>query len=209
MTCRRMRDETLPVLFRSCLVAATKPINAERFLPQSLWPYVYSLCLEDHRPAAMRLPEKRRKLRFANDRLLCGIMDPMFLKATLPSMPFLQSVKLAVYCREIHGIGWDTLAVILSTPQLRSFTLQAYPFSPQQCPAVTDVDCLTPITTFRYAQPAIFRELRQYPTQKAALSVVIAKLRHTLETLLLPLEVAPFEALAEHQWSTTRSSYSR
>ncbi|KAH9831524.1 uncharacterized protein C8Q71DRAFT_780986 [Rhodofomes roseus] len=204
MSCRWIRGEVTPVLFRACLVKPKKPICAERFLPRSLWPHVLSLSLIDNCPdlIAMRDPEFRipQELRFTNDPLLCGIMVPAFLATTLRAMPRLRSVCLAFFCREIHGMGWDTLAAILSTPQLRHFTLAVALFSPRQNPTPMDVKLLAPITTFRYLQTALRAELRDYPSQETALGLVVGALRDTLECLQLPSEVTPFGTLAGNLW---------
>ncbi len=40
MTCRSMREATVPVLFESCEVLVKKPITAEYFIPPALWTYV-------------------------------------------------------------------------------------------------------------------------------------------------------------------------
>ncbi|KAH9921872.1 uncharacterized protein B0H18DRAFT_532127 [Fomitopsis serialis] len=208
MTCGWVRTETKPVLFKSCSVIVKEPISAERFLPQSLWPYVCCLFLIDECPdrIAMRawLPRSSTVPRFTSDPLLCGTMDPAFLRITLPAMPRLRLVHLSFHCREIHGIGWDTLAAILSTPLLRSFTLQSYLFNPRQPPVATSVHSLAPITAFRFVHHVFRRELRKYPSQEVALGLAIKELRHTLESLMLPNEVTPFAILSDNEWPRLR-----
>ncbi|KAH9831538.1 uncharacterized protein C8Q71DRAFT_290278 [Rhodofomes roseus] len=202
-SCRWIREETMPVLFRRCLVTVEEPICADRFLPQSLWPYVYHLSLRDgcpDRAAARPHSWRKPKLHFTDDPLLCGTMDPEFLRTTLRAMPRLQSISLDLMCRESHGLGWDSLAAILSTPQLRSFTLAQFMFSPRHSLTTDSVEFLAPLTTFRHEQRVLRDELRRFLSQEAALGVVIEKLRHTLECLLLASEVAPFRTLMANQW---------
>ncbi|KAH9830275.1 uncharacterized protein C8Q71DRAFT_372158 [Rhodofomes roseus] len=200
MSCRWIRQETAPVLFRSCLVIAKRPICAERFLPPSLWPYVSHLSLRDDCPDMLAMKVRKRRLRFTDDPLLCGTMDPVFLNATLRAMPRLCSVNLAFHSREIHGMGWETLSAILSIPCLRSLTVAQFLFSPRQSPPDASLGSLAPLTTFRFEHRAIRRELRQYPLQEDTLGLVIGRLQHTLETLLLPNEVTPFKSLAGNRW---------
>lgn len=115
-------------------------------------------------------------------------------------MPRLQSISLDFLCRESHGLGWDSLAAILSTPQLRSFTLAQFMFSPRHSLTTDNIGTLAPLTTFRHEQRVVRIESRRFLSQEAALGVVIAKLRHTLQSLLLPSEVAPFSILMINQW---------
>ncbi|KAH9830270.1 uncharacterized protein C8Q71DRAFT_371990 [Rhodofomes roseus] len=207
MSCRWIRQESMDVLFRSCLVIVKEPLCAERFLPQSLWPYVCHLSLRDDCPdkcAMSPLRHRRHELRFTEDPLLCGTMDPRFLKTTLQAMPRIRSLYLAFWYREIHGIGWDNLEAILSTPLLRSVTVEQFLFSPRQAPMIESIERIAPLTTFRFKHRVIRGELRDYPIQEATLGLVIGKLRHTLESLLLPSEVTPFRALASNQWPRLR-----
>ncbi|KAH9831526.1 uncharacterized protein C8Q71DRAFT_780993 [Rhodofomes roseus] len=201
MACRWVREETMPALFRRCLVAVAEPLCAERFLPQRLWPYVCHLSLRDECPDVVAMNSTwNHQPQFTDDPLLCGIMDPEFLGTTLPAMPRLQSIHLGFLRSEVHGIGWDTLAAILSTPQLRSFTVAQFMFSPRQSSTMADFDSLAPLTTFRYEQRFLRTVLHQFPSQEAALGTVIGKSRHTLESLLLPSEIAPFRVLMTNQW---------
>ena len=143
------------------------------------------------------------KLRFTEDRLLCGIMSAPFLRDVLRAMPLLQSVSLEILAREKHGIAWESLAAILSTPQLRTFTLGTFLFSPREAPPETWTDTLAPITTFRYDQA--FRSfLRTYPVQEDNLAFVLARLHRSLESLILPSEIAPLTFLAQTQWPQLR-----
>ncbi|KAH9831541.1 uncharacterized protein C8Q71DRAFT_781076 [Rhodofomes roseus] len=201
-SCRWVREETMPVLFRRCRATVARPLCAERFLPPPLWLHVCHLSLIDRCPdlVAMRGAPWKHRLRFSDDPLLCGIMDPAFLRSVLGAMPRLQSIYLSFICREVHGIGWDTLEAILSTPLLRTLTVEQFLFSPRQTPTAVSIESLASLTTFQFVHAALRSELCRYPSQEGVLGLVITKLRPTLESLLLPSEVTPFGTLADNQW---------
>nr|VWO96496.1 Lrr-gala family type III effector protein (Gala 3) [Ganoderma boninense] len=119
-------------------------------------------------------------------------------------MPRLGSIHLQLGAREIHGIGWDSVAAILSVPQLRSFSIKAFLLSPREVPPEAWTDTLAPITTFRYDQPIFRSILRRYPAQQDTLAVILPRLRQSLESLLLPSEVAPIAVLSQTQWLRLR-----
>lgn len=144
------------------------------------------------------------KLRFTGDRLMCGIMSATFLKDALRAMPLLHSVSLEILAQEKHGIGWESLTAILSTPQLRSFTLGTFLFSPREPPSEMWAGTLAPITTFRYDQQSYRSFLRTYPVQEDSLAFVLTRLHSSLESLLLPSEIAPLTLLAQTQWPQLR-----
>lgn len=129
-------------------------------------------------------------------------MRATFLRDALRAMPLLRSVSLRLCVREVHGIGWDVIAAILSTPQLRSFTVGTLLFSPRETPVEKQVgvDTLAPITTFRYEQPSFRSYLRTYPTQQDSLAFVLTHAHRSLECLLLPSEVTPVAVLSQTQW---------
>ncbi|KAM5544834.1 hypothetical protein V8D89_001732 [Ganoderma adspersum] len=115
-------------------------------------------------------------------------------------MPCLRSVHLEAYAQEIHGIAWDSIAAILSTPQIRCFNLMTFLLSPREAPSETWTDTLAPITTFRYDQPVLWSFLCTYPTQQDTLAFILPRLHHSLESLLLPSEIAPVAVLSVTQW---------
>ncbi|KAM5544820.1 hypothetical protein V8D89_001718 [Ganoderma adspersum] len=145
-------------------------------------------------------------LTFASDPLLCGAMPcATFLRDALRAMPLLYSVSLRLCVREVHGIGWELIAAILSTPQLRSFTVGTLLFSPREAPSLeTRVDTIAPITIFRYEQPSFRSYLLTYPTQRDSLAFVLTHAHRSLESLLLPSEVAPVAVLSQTQWPQLR-----
>ncbi|KAM5544093.1 hypothetical protein V8D89_002279 [Ganoderma adspersum] len=145
-------------------------------------------------------------LTFASDPLLCGAMPcATFLRDALRAMPLLHSVSLRLCIREVHGIGWELIAAILSTPHLRSFTVGTLLFSPREAPSLeTRVDTIAPITTFRYEQPSFRSYLLTYPTQRDSLAFVLTHTHRSLESLLLPSEVAPVAVLSQTQWPQLR-----
>ncbi|PIL28093.1 hypothetical protein GSI_09744 [Ganoderma sinense ZZ0214-1] len=120
-------------------------------------------------------------------------------------MPLLRSIHLKACTLDIHGIGWDSIAAILSAPQLRSFTLGAFLLSPREAPLDrTCTDALAPITTFRFEQPALHASLLDYPAQQNTLAFVLPRLHSFLESLHLPSEVAPVAVLSQTQWPRLR-----
>ncbi|KAI1792098.1 hypothetical protein LXA43DRAFT_944518 [Ganoderma leucocontextum] len=204
MTCWSMREATMSMLFSHCKVLVKAPVNTDRFIPRSLWPYIRKLTLIDKCPDLVAMSDSPRELKFTSDPLLCGTMSATFLKDTLRAMPHLRSVCLKLSAREVHGIGWDSIAAILSTPQLRSFTIGSFLLSPREAPSEKWADILAPITTFRYEQPSDRSYLRTYPVQQDSLAFVLTHLRRSLESLLLPSEITSIAVLSHAQWSQLR-----
>ncbi|PIL28095.1 hypothetical protein GSI_09746 [Ganoderma sinense ZZ0214-1] len=195
----------MSVLFSSCNVTVEEPINEGNFLPPYLWPYVRTLYLRDECPDLFAMTNPHRKLKFATDPLLCGTIPAQFLRDALRSMPLLRSVHLTACTLDMHGIGWDSIAAILSAPQLRSFTLGTYLLSPREAPSDrTCTDALAPITTFRFDQPDLHASLLDYPAQQDTLAFVLPRLHSFLESLFLPSEVAPVAVLSQTQWPRLR-----
>ena len=145
-----------------------------------------------------------RGLSFTSDPLLCGTIRAAFLRDALRAMPLLRSISLKLCAREVHGVGWDAIASILSTPQLRSVTFGTLLFSPREAPSETRVSSLAPITTFRYEQPSFRSYLRQYPAQQDSLAFVLTHVHYSLESLLLPSEITPVAVLSQTQWPQLR-----
>ena len=152
----------------------------------------------------MDIPQRR--LKFTSDRLLCGTLHASFLSNALRAMPRLRSVHLEAYCQGVHGVGWDSIAAILSVPQLRSFDLMTFLLCPRAAPseAQADSDALAPITTFRYDQAVLRSFLCTYPTQQDTLEFILTRLHHSLESLLLPSEITPVAVLSQNQWPRLR-----
>ncbi|KAM5544861.1 hypothetical protein V8D89_001759 [Ganoderma adspersum] len=190
----------MPALFSCCSVLIKEPVNEDRFLPRSLWPYVKTLSLIDKCPDLVAMNNPPRKLKFTNDRLLCGTLRASFLRDALRAMPRLRSVHLEAYSQELHGVGWDSIAAILSVPQLRSFNLMTFLLSPREAPSEAQANALAPITTFRYDQPVLRSFLCTYPTQQDTLEFVLTRLHRSLESLLLPSEITPVAVLSQNQW---------
>ena len=40
LTCKRIREICMPILFQSCTVSITTILDTTRFLPAAIWPYV-------------------------------------------------------------------------------------------------------------------------------------------------------------------------
>ncbi|KAM5544804.1 hypothetical protein V8D89_001702 [Ganoderma adspersum] len=206
MTCWEMREAIIPVLFRYCTIVVKKPVSKDHFVPRPLWPYIRTLSLIDKCPdlVAMKRSYWSTELSFTNDRLLCGTMRDTSLKDALRAMPLLHSVSIKLCAREIHGLEWNSIAAVLSTPQLRSFTIGSLLFSPREAPPETWADALAPLTTFQYDQPAYHFSLLTYPTQQETLAFVLSRMRRSLESLLLPSEVTPVAVLSQNQWPQLR-----
>ncbi len=126
-------------------------------------------------------------------------------------MPHLRSICLSINCRELHAIDWGPFVAILSTPQLREFTLSQYLLSPRCTPTESDIDSIAPITSFRYDQYGSRWKLFDYPTQEETLALVLKRLRATLENLVLPMELASLRVLSDSpsRWPRLRILYLR
>ena len=154
-----------------------------------------SLRLVDTCPDLRALTFPRRRLHYTVDPLMCGVFVSAFLKHTLLAMPRLRAVHIRLQGIEEHGLGWDVIESIMSTPQLREFTINTFLFSPREVLARdTPLDHLTRLTTFEYArftkQSLLFVE-----AQRESLSTVISKLHRSVERLRLPGNFAPMSTL--------------
>ena len=163
-----------------------------------------TLYLVDDCPDLVAMRWSPTKLKFATDPLLCGAICASFLRDALRAMPRLRSVHLEAYAQEKHGIAWDSIAAILSTPQLRRFGLMTFLLCPREAPSETQADALAPITTFRYDQRVLRSFLRTYPAQRDTLAFLLPRLHRSLESLHLPSEIAPMAALSATQWPRLR-----
>ncbi|PIL28112.1 hypothetical protein GSI_09763 [Ganoderma sinense ZZ0214-1] len=135
-------------------------------------------------------------------------MSATFLRDTLQAMPLLHSVSLEIRALEIHGIGWDSILAILSTPRLRNFMIGSFLFSPREAPPETWAETvLAPVTTFHYRQYTFCSWLLPYPVQRDSLAFVLTRLHRTLESLHLPGEVTPMAVFAHTQWPQLRELY--
>lgn len=142
----------------------------------------------------------------AQDSGLCDLYPPSIIATRLRELPHLRSLTMRMnpYRYLWHGLPWNTLTAILSTPHLRDFKLQNIYF----CPALLDneeicVESLSPLTSFHY-QMRHPRQPSSFPSETTALDVVLHKLSRTLETLTLMSEPAPINTLFELQWPRLR-----
>ena len=96
------------------------------------------------------MTKKYRRLHYTDDRLLCGVIDGQVLTAVLPNMPRLRTISISFLCQDVHGLRWETLASILSVPQLQNFTLGHFNFSPRPpLPSDSNTTILAPLKSLR------------------------------------------------------------
>ena len=164
-----------------------------------------SLSLVDKCPDIGSMANMRRRLRYAKDRLLCGVMDGQVLNTAMLAMPRLRSFMVSFSCHAVHGLSWETLTSILSVPQLENFNIQLFNFSPRPRPAPDlDARSLAPLKSFRYIQPAFRWWPHYFAPERDALADVLGQLHDSLEILHLPSMSAPINALAVEPWPRLR-----
>ncbi|KAI0692470.1 hypothetical protein C8T65DRAFT_816557 [Cerioporus squamosus] len=205
-TCRYVRSLAMPVLFRECRVFMRKPITTA-FLPETMWPYVFSLLLVDACPgrspkeSAYRTDNYAYSLRYTDDPMLCGILDASVLRRSLPAMPRLRRISLVLRLREVHGVHGDVAAAILSTPQIRDVTVSLFVFCPRRQSFPRDVvGQIPPLTSFQYIQSSFREPPMAYPAEVEAIGLVLGELHMSLEVLELPAETAPLEQMSRLDW---------
>ncbi|TBU37639.1 hypothetical protein BD309DRAFT_994977 [Dichomitus squalens] len=204
VACRWLRTLCMPVLFENCTVTVRGPITTPRFLPPTLWPFVRTLHLMDHCPDLRSMRHPGDRLRFATDRLICGVISSAFLKDALRAMPRLRSVRVGFLGKEEHGLGWDAIDAILSASQLREFTITTSLFSPREAPGrEIPLDHFARLTTFHYARHTSHFGLHG-DVQRESLAVVVEILNLSLERLRLPSDLAPIATLASLPWPRLR-----
>ena len=144
-------------------------------------------------------------LSYTRDRGICGVMDAQLLETSLHAMPRLRSIYVYFRCNEVHGLRWQTLASILTTPTLENFNLQWFNFSPRPRLA-TEVDTrpLAPLKSFQYIQAAFRRVQHYFPPERDALADVLGRIHNTLEVLQLPSLPAPLDMLSMKPWPRLR-----
>ncbi|KAI1792132.1 hypothetical protein LXA43DRAFT_1093948 [Ganoderma leucocontextum] len=130
------------------------PMIPERLLPPVLRPHCKSLSLVDNCPDIGSMGRDYRRLRYTDDRLLCGVMDGQVLKTVLLAMPRLRSILVHFLSNELENFG-----------------LQLFNFSPRPRLA-TNVDTLSfaPLKSFQYIQPAFRWIPHHFPPERDALA---------------------------------------
>ena len=144
-------------------------------------------------------------LDFTDNFLLCGAYPEAAVAERLRELPRLRTLKISMGRNLMHGLSWSTLRSVLSVPQLREFELRHLYF----CPALRsgeelDVETLAPLTHFRYQLPFL-REPTSSSSGIIALTAVLNKLSHTLETLVLSSDTVPLSVLAQLHWPCLRT----
>ena len=136
------------------------------------------------------------------DPLLCDAFNT--IDAVLPAFPRLTTLHLRVQYIDVHGISWNTMRTILSLPHLRHLHIDRL----YVCPELLDCDSLddatvAPLATFHYVMP-FYRQPWSFPSEVATLDFLVHKLHASLESLVLPVEPAPIQAISTLQWPRLR-----
>ncbi|KAH9885236.1 hypothetical protein C8Q73DRAFT_660151 [Cubamyces lactineus] len=211
MTCKYLRQCSMPMLFRTSVVTQTAPLSEKPF-PNSLLNYVQNLTLQDVCPdwnatLVVTYPRnaKHTVLRYTEDPLVCGMYDSIVLGDSLRAMPNLHSMTTMCGDEAHHGLPWHVLQAILTVPHLRQFTCHRHLFSPRAVPSQQLIlDSPTQLTSFRYMLNTYRSVPRCYEPEKDALAVVLGTHHGTLEQLWLPAESTPLQAMLHLEWPLLR-----
>ncbi|KAH9885234.1 hypothetical protein C8Q73DRAFT_305545 [Cubamyces lactineus] len=198
MTSRRLRQYSLPYLFKECTVRSLVPVKSLVFLPETVWPYVSVLHLVDRcldQAVAHRFPDNPRPyLKFSKHALLCGVYSSEYLNMALSSMPQLHTVTFCLENNFNHGLPWSVLQGICSLPKLQNVTITNLHLVPTLLPDETlTIECpISRLISFHHTlsdyRP---RRDRQYPSEERALELLLSASRDTLERLTLSMDCAP------------------
>ncbi|KAI0768242.1 hypothetical protein BD413DRAFT_133012 [Trametes elegans] len=199
-TCSLIRKHCLPIVFREVSVESVFLPLTKRFLPKTLWPHVRVLNLVDECPDIYNncLPDyMRRPLRFAPDRLLCGVYDGAFLADALKQMPNLRTIRFQLCYVHVHGLPWSVLQPILSLPHLREFAIGFHCFAPEtRFKDALTFDSPAPLTSFESTLHDDRWEAPDGPVEgyeQIALGVVLHGIHQTLQRLVLTTDHAPLD----------------
>ncbi|KAH9833030.1 uncharacterized protein C8Q71DRAFT_776083 [Rhodofomes roseus] len=198
-TCRPLRWECMPFLFRCVYITVYGPRQVQRsgvFSPAWLRPYVRTLVIHDK-----CLDQGGR----TDNYMRCGAFPGSALAERLREFPHLRSLTMHKDNSSTHGLSWETLSAILSVPHLREFTLRWLYFCPDLRPAEElNLGSPAPITSFNYRMYHP-REPFNFPTETAALAAALSKLCGTLEVLILSSEPAPLPTFPQLHWPRLRT----
>ncbi|KAI1797422.1 hypothetical protein LXA43DRAFT_877615 [Ganoderma leucocontextum] len=195
-TCRWLREASMPSLFRCCFVRMS---ITERFLPTFAWPYVrYVVLLYNGNTCLNHF--RNRELLLVNTHILGAVFCPSFLRDALQAMPRLRSVSVSSRF-DNHGLSWETLDVFLSLPHLREFIVDSFIFCPRDFSSADGcTTSLAPLASLRYRKKESRDPPRTYIPEQAAVTFVSKMLHPTLESLELPVESTPLDALSLCPW---------
>ena len=135
-------------------------------------------------------------------------VGPWFADALI-HMPNLDTVSFGhghVHPSFYVGVPWVILAAVLSTPQVRNvhFPGPILQHSDITLPKSINLS-VAPITSFRCIPPDDYRDSHRFCIPDTMLAAVIARQAHaSLETLVLPSEIAPYRAFWRQDWPCLR-----
>ncbi|EPS95189.1 hypothetical protein FOMPIDRAFT_1168956, partial [Fomitopsis schrenkii] len=209
LTCRRLREMVLPLLFGHFHYPAFSPDSwtpsePDNFLPIAIRQYVRSFIVSDF---CLDFPDEHNPympLTWTDNALLCGIFPGASFAARLRQLPNLHTLTMSKHNYTRHGLPWDTVRAILSVQHLRELTIDSFCLCPILRPGDNlTLDLVGPLTSFHlrrnhYQQPG------SYPSEMAALTTVLGKLCNTLETLVLMSEPVSLPDIARLRWPHLR-----
>ncbi|KAI9067740.1 hypothetical protein FKP32DRAFT_1619950 [Trametes sanguinea] len=224
MTCKWLRAESYPVLFRECIVQSNVVDRKydPAFIPCSLWPYVCTLsfsgCFSRREIQWMNaatdhgLDDYRKELGFHNQ-LIPVKQVSAALRIAFRSMQALSSVYISmperadrVHSDNIPGISPYILEAILSTPHLRHLTITGPLFHfHDSLPSNPACLSLAELSSFDYYHEDL-RSSAQVPrAEREQVVRILARTHDHLQHLHLPAECAPLDQMATWHWPLLRS----
>ncbi|PIL28350.1 hypothetical protein GSI_09501 [Ganoderma sinense ZZ0214-1] len=230
LTCRILREVCKPIVFRNVTrKLTTAVVDPEELFPAPLSPFVQSFAIVDCCPAEKNptesllifslLGQQRNGglLVLPEEPFLCTSLDGPGLQLCLRLMTSLRKISLASSTSvSLHGVRWPTLKAILSLPQLEEFSLIGLLFSPVLvdgvAPDEVEIPDLDHIKSFRYEASSlrasgwgtVAPSSHPFRIEETMLRRVLEKLHGSLESLTLPAQAAPIQAMAQWKWPRLR-----
>ena len=165
---------------------------------------------------------RSRRLLYAKDPYLCGVLNSPKLLSLLRHMSRLTKISLILEEHHgVHGVQWSALSSMWKLPHLREFSAVGLLLSPTVLPTSAHSTAISPLSLFHYERVVS----HQYPPTKAEKEIVdliLTRLCDSLAVLTLPTEVVSPMVLSHldwprlrelrlrgAQWSTTSEPYTK
>ncbi|KAI9061776.1 hypothetical protein FKP32DRAFT_1575453 [Trametes sanguinea] len=189
LTCKWVRESCKPVYFRRSITRADK-ITREQFVPSQLWVHVHTLtfCGRWNYPA----PSPSR-------------YHPILLAEVFSQMPNLSHIKIDTTYGS--GVSWRALDEILTFPRLRAFEIDDT--FQRSCDGTIIYELhnksaspSAPLACYRQVLDDYRYPPRDLPDDVVALERVASQeqVQRSLESLVIPSEVAPLATLRNATW---------
>ncbi|KAI0641648.1 hypothetical protein C8Q79DRAFT_284134 [Trametes meyenii] len=185
LTCKWLREACKPYLFRCIRIGTHTPLELKYLQHLTIWPHARHLIFCGNLWA-------HRNAKYVD---LSGVP----FHKLLTWMDFLSSITID---EEWGGcVSWDHLQSLLSLPGLRHFNFQAPPYYDDDVPGCNHEPLsLPPLASLRFSIPDYRLHPRNVAGETDLMARLLQQLPSSLETLAIPLDVAPLSSMAAVEW---------